>query len=60
MGSFLRRLALYSQRQVKFGLSTSLRGVTVHKKAVCSDVEEGVASRMQGVLTTRGTCLGQL
>jgi hypothetical protein len=57
LGSFLRRLALYSQRQVKFGLSTSLRGVTVHKKAVCSDVEEGVASRMQGVLTTRGTCL---
>jgi DNA-directed RNA polymerase beta' subunit len=56
----LRKLALYSQRLVKFGLSTSLRGVTVHKKAVLSDLDDGVASKVHGVLTTRGTCLAQL
>lgn len=60
LGTFLRKLALHSQRHVKFGLSTQLKGVTSHDKAKSSDLMAAEISKTQPVLTTRGTCLAQL
>jgi len=56
----MRKLALNSQRTIKFGLSTALKSVTAHDRAVSSGIEQGQVCFSRGVLTTRGTCLADL